>query len=685
MIGAGGFADGFSGRGRGWFAGRRAGGSVTVFLALTMLVIMALLGTMVEVTRGKVCRIHGRRTLRTAVDSLMTEYSRPLFEKYRLFFLEDVGKPFRESVAEYAASTLTPDRIGSGYLDFYDGALSDVTVDKKRYAGDDGGIALLEQISAYMGRSLAADAVEDLLQKTKSTGELDEAAEKIDQRVTQEREAAEDSRDILKLMWLIDGVDCSGGRVKGQQVFVKMFHHGKKRPERFGISEPRVWEVMKKNIVELQVYFSRIGKNAVLRQQFLRIVRQAAEKTKEALEIAKRVGVRLKQYSVSGDAEGVLASDLSILEQSEAILSEAVTDQSLAELKRLWKKYNTSGIVFDYAGINEKGGEENPMRSFSDAISGGVAKLVLKESGKVSKKSVASPDRYRELHSDDRNEKKEDSERLKAFAEDGEVKLAGAVKGIAKLAATDVMVCEYLKKYFSSAVRSVGNEKKRLNYEWEYMIGGKKSDKKNLDEVINRLVLLRSVINITALLSSSEKRETAYAAALAIVGFTGMEPLIRLTQTLLLVLWGTVESLVDVAALLQSKKVPLVKTAKDIVVTFPELYQVSNRYIMKKVDGLPQVSARSFGYPEHLMLLMAGTRRADRCYRMMDLIEWNIRDNDVSEFNFGGCVDSFEVTGKFSFATKFFRFPQIQNVIDRELNHFQQGITVEAGYLRQLP
>ena len=102
-----------------------------------------------------------------------------------------------------------------------------------------------------------------------------------------------------------------------------------------------------------------------------------------------------------------------------------------------------------------------------------------------------------------------------------------------------------------------------------------------------------------------------------------------------------VEALVDVAALLQGKELSAIKTSKDIVVKFSELYKVSNQYIMEKVSGIPRTVAQSLGYSEHLMLLMMGTNTNKKCYRMMDLMEWNIRDNDIPKFNFGICVDSF--------------------------------------------
>lgn len=652
-----------------------------------MLVIMALLGTIVEVARGKVCRIYGRRTLRTATDSLLTEYSRPLYEKYHLFFIENGGEPFRESIAGYAAKSMGGDAISAACLDFYDGVLNDVAIGNERYAGDEGAAALQEQITEYMKRSLASDAIEKILGQTKQLDGLSKTAEEIDRKVEEEREAAEGAQGVLELMRLIDGVDCSGSRIKGQGVFVKMFFSGNKEAARFGIAEPMVWNAIKGNVVEIQEYFGRIQKSETAGQQFFELIKKAETTAVSALSIAEKAGTKLKDCNVGGDVCSMLRSNLHILQETKKYSGQTLTDESISELKELWKGYNTSGIVFDYTGIDQKGGAKNPMDSFADAVSGGLSKLVLKKDFKISRKTVKTPDRYRGLYAgepDGTGKKTSGTGNWpKEFAQDEKVELKNGVKGISNNASEDIMLYEYMKKHFSTAVNSVGTEDKRLDYEWEYILCGGKSDQDNLDEVISRLVLMRSVIDTAAILSSTQKRNTAYTAALAVVGFTGLDLLVRFTQTLFIILWGTAEALVDVAALLQGKKVPLVKTADAVAVEFSELYQISNRFIVKKAEGLPQTSKSLFGYPEHLMLLMAGTKREDRRYRMMDLMEWNIRDNVTKKFNFGICVDSFEVTGNFTFATKFFRLPSIQEMADRQLYHFQQSIKIGAGYVRR--
>ena len=659
---------------------RKAGGSITVFLSLTLVIIMALLGTMIEVTRGKTCRIQARRVMKLASDSLMTEYSRPLFEKYNLYFLENEGKAFADSITEYASGKSEYNSLFPHSMDVYLGTLERVTVDGERYAGDDGGAALREQIVSYMKRRISADKVNAFLRKTDEMQPLSDSAEEIEQKAKQEKEAVGECRSVLELMRLIDGVDCSGGAVKGQKYFVKMLFTGEKKPGKFGISEAVVWNAVKKKVSDVSDFLNHLQEEAK-RREFAVLVRETLEKTKEALRIVTEMGApRLKKMNVSGDAACVLSSNRGILEKTGEMLSQEMTEQTAAELKRMWKAYDVSGIVFDYAGINEKGGAESPMSVFSDAVSGGLAKLVFKKDFNISNKSVKDADHYHSLYAADKSEKKKEEDGVAAFAKEEEVDFQGVAKGFAKTAVSDVMLCEYLKRYFSSVQTKVGANK-RLDYEWEYILCGKGSDKKNLETVINRLVLLRSVINTAALLSSSEKRETAYAAALAVVGFTGMEPLIRFTQTLFLVLWGMTESLVEVAALLQGKKVPVIKTAKDIVVKFPELYRIGQAYIMEKADRLPKKNGRCFGYTDYVLLLMAGIGRDVRYHRMMDLMEWNIRDHEYSGFRFGQCVDSFKATGQFSYETKLFRLPLIQRMTGWEGNGFQQEVTVDAGYV----
>lgn len=659
---------------------------ITVFLSLTLLVIMALLGTMVEVTRGKVCQVHGRRTLKSAVDSLMTEYSRPLYKEYHLFFLEDVGKSFEQSIAEYAADTLNPPyTLASGdwfstKLDLYDGVLNDVQITEKKYVGESGGELLKRQISDYMKRSLASDAIENFMGDAKSVEGLESSAKEMGEKAREEKEAAELDFKMLELMRLIDGVEYSEGMISGQEYFVKMFYRGKKRAEDFGITEDVVWDAIKGNMVDVDEMLEKISTDSTVKDEFLKQVEGAAGKAEDALGIVKELGDSVGKMNLGRDVRTFLSTNQRVFKKSMTLLKGPLTEEDIVELKELWKSYDTSGVVFDYTGIGEEGGAENPLDCFGNAISDGLSRLVMEDYENISEKKVVHADHYQKLYAGSEVESKDYAEDVQDFSEKEEVNFQGAVKDIANVSVSDFMLFEYIKKFFSSVVHPVGEMEKRLDYEWEYIVCGKNSDKKNLEQVINRMVLMRSVINTAVIAASSAKRETAYAAALAIVGFTGLEPLIRFTQTMLIVLWGMSESLVDVAAILQEKRVPLIKTEKDMTVEFSDLYCISHEYIMDKVKKLPDAGKNEFGYEQYLMLFMLGNGSTSVCCRMMDLMEWNIKDNYFKGFNLGTCVGSFCVSGVFSFSTKFFRVPYIQDVLDRKLERFGAEVSVDAGY-----
>ena len=142
----------------------RKTGSITVFLSLTGLLIFALLGTLVETARYTVCKNHVSRTIQMATESLLTEYSRPLYEQYSLFFIESEGTPYARVIADYAGDTM--EAAEKGNKDFLAGHLTDLEVTHKTYLGDDKAAALQQEITDYMGREVTKEGLEKLLQKS---------------------------------------------------------------------------------------------------------------------------------------------------------------------------------------------------------------------------------------------------------------------------------------------------------------------------------------------------------------------------------------------------------------------------------------------------------------------------------------------------------------------------------------
>ncbi len=662
-------------------------GGITVFLSLILLLVFSLLGTVIELSRGKVCQVHSRRTLRVAAECLMAEYSRPLYEQYHLFFLEDIGVPMEESIARYAADTMEPAGTWGSVLDLYDGMLSQVQVKEKQYIGENGGEALQQQIKNYMESHLVQEVIQQGLHRQKQTQKVEDAAEEIDAQVKEEKKAAQASQQLLKLMELVDGVSCHNGKIKGKSDFAKMFYEGKKEPQKLGITEDAVWNKIKDNMVNLRDVWegmSDLQKVATFQKQ----VSACLEKTKNALEILHKLEKQESEVSLGTASITTLESNQWVLEQTQQLLSqyrngkETISEDDIVEtLKGVWKNYNTTGICFSYDGVKETGGAKNPVDHISQMLSGNLLDMVLDESIKLSDKSIKNPDGYSKLYGNEDTgvdcEKKQED-----FAKKQEVNLQGALGDVAGKGVSQYLMCEYAKENFSYYGKE-GKTSGCLDYEVEYLIGGKKSDRENLEQVVSRLFWMRAAANIAILMSTSSKRETAHGAALAIVGFTGMEPLIRLTQTMLLISWGMVEAMVDVAGVLQGKQVPLVKTAKDLVVEFPDLMQCNRAYVMKKAGQLPREKKSDFGYRDYLSLFLMTNQADTTSYRMMDVMQWNIRHNAVKNFDLGMCVSGFLAEGDFSYKTKFFRLPEIGQILERNLNDFFSHGEVFVAYVEE--
>lgn len=147
---------------------RRREGSVTVFLSLIGILIFALFGTLLETARYTVCENHAVRTLRTSAQGLMTEYSRPLYEHYGLFFIESGGEPFEKVIGQYINDTMTAAKKGN--LDFFEGNLAGIEVKNMVYLGDHGAEALQNEINRYMGRVLTKEQLSKFLSDTEKAG-----------------------------------------------------------------------------------------------------------------------------------------------------------------------------------------------------------------------------------------------------------------------------------------------------------------------------------------------------------------------------------------------------------------------------------------------------------------------------------------------------------------------------------
>ncbi len=195
-----------------------------------------------------------------------------------------------------------------------------------------------------------------------------------------------------------------------------------------------------------------------------------------------------------------------------------------------------------------------------------------------------------------------------------------------------ILFHEYLLKYFSDCAHVDSGhmeEGKALDYELEYMLAGKASDRANLRSVVNQLILLREVPNLAYLETDKEKQEIALAAAAALASAALSPELIPVLKHGILAAWAYAESVSDVRLLLDGQKVSLVKTKEQWHTDLEHLEaSIGKENEQKQEKGLT--------YEQYLHLLLWKTRDSTLAYRAMDLIEKNENlqmDSQISAFD----------------------------------------------------
>ena len=169
----------------------------------------------------------------------------------------------------------------------------------------------------------------------------------------------------------------------------------------------------------------------------------------------------------------------------------------------------------------------------------------------------------------------------------------------------------YLEKYFSHAKNK--KDGRALDYEIEYIIGGKDSDQKNLKAVVNQLLLLREAANAAYLETDGDKNQKVQAAAVVISTAIGQPELIPVLKQSLIAAWAYAESVYDVRLLLDGQSVSLIKTDAQ--------WHTDLQHLGSGPEKIKQEKGQD--YEDYLQILLWKTSEKTMAYRCMDLIEMN--------------------------------------------------------------
>ena len=197
------------------------------------------------------------------------------------------------------------------------------------------------------------------------------------------------------------------------------------------------------------------------------------------------------------------------------------------------------------------------------------------------------------------------------------------LRDLMSAAAVDAYAGKFLTSFTDNA------DQRLLLYELEYAVAGKDSDKDNLSSALRQILVIREALNFMYIMTDAEKYKASRDLAAAITAGGASPALTALIQCLVVSVWALLESILDLRLLLQGKKAALFKTKEDWMLnnvmdifSFMESREDSDKHLKEARTGIT--------YETYLQMLLFVKTPAERDYRIMDVLQTNIRQDDDS-------------------------------------------------------
>lgn len=197
----------------------------------------------------------------------------------------------------------------------------------------------------------------------------------------------------------------------------------------------------------------------------------------------------------------------------------------------------------------------------------------------------------------------------------------------------------YLQQYFTNAAEFLTEEKTTgawLDYQLEYVIGGKDSDLENLEAVCTRLLAVREGMNYACLQADGGKKAECETLAAALVGFTLIPGLVEAVKQVLMLAWAFAESVLDVRILLNGNRVAFVKAGDDWRLSLKDALDLGD---LSAYDGADDSEGLDYGEYLGILLLMTGGK--EKRMRGLDVLEGVVQETEKRRFCIDLCTDGF--------------------------------------------
>ena len=660
---------------------RKVRGSITIYLLMSLLLVTGLVFTLTESARISCIQTRLKSLMFLAADSCFAEYSREIFEDYGIMALWKSDAEFTADFNSYLEHNLSIADTGLYRdADLWLARPAASAISQVQHLTDDQGNVFIEQVCDYMEYFLVKEALEGLLD---ILGVFDES-EKIGQFVDKINSYKDIFLQVAESVSSIQyHVDKARSVVNNPKVILGNMNQSMERYAqtgnntyiaRFNVNywnlgqgrDEVLWH-MEGLLDDAQQYEIYAGQA----QEAVENLRSELEKDKTAYsqETLDAISGQLDSLELkSGDPDGAYYK---ITENAEAAAGFADDLTSLDPLLSELDPQDMLEHMLDY----------QPMVSYYNAafegfdlntlgVSNTMERVKREKAGFLSTiKDIFTKGLLEAVAGKDISDNKADTSAFPSKTA-GIGSSSGEGGSFASAPHKRLILAEYIAGHFGNYIDQ--HEDSELLYEMEYILSGKASDRDNLKVAVRELVLLRSGLNMISMMRDQEKMQQAEALALAIVGFTGIEPLIESLKTLIMSVWCLAEGLCDVKALLQGNKVPLVKQGWQWTVTITGLKNFNKSVVPAATDE------QGMDYAGYLTVLLLKNSNAVLAFRAMDMIQANACKNYQPAFRMKECINRASMTAAFDAKALFSSFLFVRNV--GGVSGGMYGFTLEQEY-----
>lgn len=656
---------------------KKLNAQITVYAGLIFGIILSLLLVLIEsaVCAGAKTQINSMVNL--SVQSLFSQYSRPLLDQYEIFggVISDKAD-VEQNLYEYIQQNC---EFNSGFNP-YGVILKGVAVEEIKMLTDDNGTYFYNEITGYMRYGQFDNSIMEFVPQMAETAKVKEVDEIKDELTKRQKEASKIDAKILKLLMYVEGVKTNStglvqffGKLSGTENFVKKIAPGGKDKQAVSVTQDSIYQAVSGKYYDITEQLERLkgeldwiiyvyhypltlgyffdggfrsGAAGILSE-----IHQTQKKIEQSVNLIEEI------EQDTGKLMGNLSVSREIFNANKPSLNESVNAAFSQEFNEL-EKYGT-GEANTLCNLEELRQRLLECKVALSGMEAAVSELAgcymdIDNIGEVYgmiDDCIAICSQYPAgeiiFHYDGLSIGKgmnlDALEKIKNVFTNNQLKLViedtgsistnkSSYKDLSSMHCNfsddsssfditlenlyeDFLYNKYIDMHFANYLNP--NKGGIIQYETEYILGKKSVDKENLKEVVSQLIMLRFTMNFSYIICDAEKKQECLAMSAALLGFTGVYGIIKMGQYLLLAAWSYGEAVNDVKILMNSGTVSLVKNSKEWKT---KLEDIVSKTITKGTQG----NDAGLDYNEYLQLLLFLENKGKKIFRTMDIMELNM-------------------------------------------------------------